>query len=29
VHIDLGDDAAGADHVITPEERYRVDIARQ
>ena len=24
VQIDLGDDAADADHLITPEERYRV-----
>jgi arylsulfatase len=29
VQIDLGDDAADADHLITPEERYRVAMARQ
>jgi arylsulfatase len=29
VQIDLGDDAEDADHLITPEERYRVAMARQ
>jgi arylsulfatase len=29
IEIDLGDDAADADHLITPEERYRVAMARQ
>jgi hypothetical protein len=29
VQIDLGDDAQDADHLITPEERYRVAMARQ
>ena len=29
VQIDLGDDAADADHLITPEERLRVAMARQ
>ena len=29
VEIDLGDDAADADHLITPEERLRVAMARQ
>jgi arylsulfatase A-like enzyme len=29
VQIDLGDDAADADHLITPEERFRVAMARQ
>jgi hypothetical protein len=29
VQIDLGDDADDADHLITPEERYRVAMARQ
>jgi len=29
VQIDLGADAADADHLITPEERYRVAMARQ
>ena len=27
--IDLGDDAEDADHLITPEERYRIAMARQ
>jgi len=29
VQIDLGEDAEDADHLITPEERYRVAMARQ
>ena len=29
VQIDLGDDAEDADHLITPEERLRVAMARQ
>jgi hypothetical protein len=29
VEIDLGDDAADADHLITAEERLRVAMARQ
>ena len=29
VQIDLGDDAKDADHLITPEERLRVVMARQ
>jgi arylsulfatase A-like enzyme len=29
VEIDLGDDAEDADHLITPEERYRIAMARQ
>ena len=29
VEIDLGDDAADTDHLITPEERLRVAMARQ
>jgi arylsulfatase len=29
IQIDLGDDAEDADHLITPEERYRVAMARQ
>ena len=29
VQIDLGEDAADADHLITPEERLRVAMARQ
>ncbi len=29
VEIDLGEDAEDADHLITPEERYRVAMARQ
>jgi arylsulfatase A-like enzyme len=29
IQIDLGDDAQDADHLITPEERYRVAMARQ
>jgi hypothetical protein len=29
VQIDLGADAADADHLITPEERLRVAMARQ
>ena len=29
VQIDLGDDSQDADHLITPEERYRVAMARQ
>ena len=29
VQIDLGDDADDADHLITPEERLRVAMARQ
>jgi len=29
VQIDLGDDAQDADHLISPEERYRVAMARQ
>ena len=29
VQIDLGDDAEDADHLISPEERYRVAMARQ
>jgi arylsulfatase len=29
VQIDLGDDANDADHLITPEERLRVAMARQ
>ena len=29
VQLDLGDDAEDADHLITPEERLRVAMARQ
>jgi hypothetical protein len=29
VQIDLGEDAADADHMITAEERLRVAMARQ
>ena len=29
VQIDLGDDAEDADHLITPEERYRIAVALQ
>jgi arylsulfatase A-like enzyme len=29
VQIDLGDDAADADHLITPEDRFRVAMGRQ
>jgi arylsulfatase len=29
VQIDLGEDAGDADHLITPEERLRVAMARQ
>jgi len=29
VQIDLGEDAGGADHLTTPEERLRVAMARQ
>ena len=29
VQIDLGEDAVDADHLITPEERLRVAMARQ
>jgi hypothetical protein len=29
VQIDLGDDAEDADHLITPEERLKVVMARQ
>jgi hypothetical protein len=29
VQIDLGDDASNADHLISPEERFRVAMARQ
>jgi arylsulfatase A-like enzyme len=29
VQIDLGDDAQDADHLISPEERYRIAMARQ
>jgi arylsulfatase len=29
VQIDLGDDATDADHLIAPEERYRIAMARQ
>ena len=29
VQIDLGDDAEDADHLISPEERYRIAMARQ
>jgi arylsulfatase len=29
VQIDLGEDAEDADHLISPEERYRVAMARQ
>jgi len=29
VEIDLGADAEDADHLITPEERYRIAMARQ
>jgi len=29
IQIDLGEDAKDADHLITPEERYRVAMARQ
>jgi hypothetical protein len=29
VQIDLGDDADDADHLITPEERYRIAMNRQ
>jgi hypothetical protein len=29
VQIDLGDDAAHADHLISPAERYRVAMSRQ
>ena len=27
VQIDLGEDAEDADHLITPEERYRIAMA--
>ena len=29
VEIDIGDDAADADHLISPDERLRVAMARQ
>jgi hypothetical protein len=29
VQIDLGDDAEDSDHLISPEERYRIAMARQ
>jgi arylsulfatase len=29
VQVDLGDDAQDADHLITPEERYRIAVTRQ
>jgi arylsulfatase len=29
VQIDLGDDAGSHDHLITPDERFRVTMARQ
>ena len=29
VQIDLGEDAEDADHLITPEERLRIAMARQ
>ena len=29
VQIDLADDATSAEHLITPEDRYRVAMARQ
>ena len=29
VQIDLGEDAKNADHLITPEERYRIAMAIQ
>jgi arylsulfatase len=29
VEIDLGDDAKDADHLITPEERLTIAMARQ
>ena len=29
VEIDLGEDAEDVDHLITPEERYRIAMARQ
>jgi arylsulfatase len=29
VQIDLGEDAQDADHLISPEERFRVAMARQ
>jgi hypothetical protein len=29
VQIDLGDDAADTDHLISPEERYRIAMAKQ
>jgi len=29
VQIDLGDDAKDPDHLVTPEERLRVAMARQ
>jgi hypothetical protein len=29
VQIDLGEDAKDADHLISPEERYRIAMARQ
>jgi arylsulfatase len=29
VQIDLGEDAEDADHLITPEERLKVAMARQ
>jgi arylsulfatase A-like enzyme len=29
VEVDLGEDAEDADHLITPEERYRIAMARQ
>ena len=29
VQIDLGDDANDGDHLISPEERYRLAMARQ
>ena len=29
MQIDLGDDAEDADHLISPEERYRIAVALQ
>jgi len=29
VQLDIGEDAADADHLISPEERYRIAMARQ
>jgi hypothetical protein len=29
IEIDLGEDAQDADHLITPEERLRIAMARQ